>query len=132
MARLQKRKIAGKKPVGAKKSEAQTSWVEGSAVGVKSGESADLLLGAEKKKEEAQKKRLSYPRSVVKDGDKNFYNKSLQFLKEVRVELRKVTWPSRKQTLASTAVVIVLVMILSVFLGLVDAGLSGLVRVVLN
>ena len=63
---------------------------------------------------------------------KNFIDKSLQFLREVRVELRKVTWPSRKQTLGSTVVVIILVMIISLFLGIVDFGLSNLVRVVLQ
>jgi len=63
---------------------------------------------------------------------KNFIDKSLQFLREVRVELRKVTWPTRKQTLGSTVVVIILVMIISLFLGIVDFGLSNLVRVVLQ
>lgn len=57
--------------------------------------------------------------------------KSLQFLREVKIELKKVTWPSRKQTMGSTIVVIVLVMIVSLFLGLVDFGLSSLIRVVL-
>ncbi|MFZ5571418.1 MAG: preprotein translocase subunit SecE [Thermodesulfobacteriota bacterium] len=56
----------------------------------------------------------------------------MQFLREVKVELKKVTWPSRTQTLGSTAVVIVLVMIISLFLGLVDAGLSSVVRFVLH
>ncbi len=63
---------------------------------------------------------------------KNFIDKSLQFLREVRVELKKVTWPSRKQTLGSTVVVIILVMIISLFLGIVDFGLSNLVRFVLQ
>lgn len=57
--------------------------------------------------------------------------KSIQFLREVKIELKKVTWPTRKQTLGSTAVVIVLVMVISLFLGVVDAGLSSLIRVVL-
>ncbi|MCP4628419.1 MAG: preprotein translocase subunit SecE [bacterium] len=56
----------------------------------------------------------------------------MQFLREVRVELRKVTWPSRKQTVGSTVVVIVLVLIISAFLGVVDFGLSSLVQVVLQ
>jgi preprotein translocase subunit SecE len=64
--------------------------------------------------------------------EKNFIDKSLQFLREVKVELKKVTWPSRKQTMGSTVVVLVIVAIISVFLGLVDAGLSGLIRAVLQ
>ncbi len=64
--------------------------------------------------------------------EKNFIDKSVQFLREVKVELKKVTWPSRKQTMGSTVVVIVLVTIISLFLGLVDAGLGGLIRAVLQ
>lgn len=63
---------------------------------------------------------------------KGFIDKTLQFLREVKVELKKVTWPTRKQTLGSTAIVILLVMIISLFLGIVDIGLSNLIRVVLN
>ncbi len=63
--------------------------------------------------------------------DPNFLQKSMQFLREVKIELKKVTWPTRKQTMGSTVVVVVLVMIFSLFLGLVDVGLSGLIRFVL-
>jgi len=68
--------------------------------------------------------------AVVKE--KNFIDKSIQFLREVKVELKKVTWPSRKQTMGSTVVVLVIVAIISLFLGVVDAGLSGLIRAVLQ
>jgi len=64
--------------------------------------------------------------------EKNVFDKSLQFLREVKVELKKVTWPSRKQTMGSTVVVLVIVAIISLFLGVVDAGLSGLIRAVLQ
>jgi preprotein translocase subunit SecE len=63
---------------------------------------------------------------------KNIVDKSMQFLREVKIELKKVTWPSKKQTIGSTVVVIVLVMIISLFLGLVDVGLSSLIRVILQ
>ena len=61
-----------------------------------------------------------------------FWVKATQFLREVKIELKKVTWPSRKETLASTAVVIILVVIISSFLGLVDMGLFTLIRFVLR
>jgi len=63
---------------------------------------------------------------------KGYLDKGLQFLREVKVELKKVTWPSRKQTIGSTVVVIVLVIIISLFLGIVDIGLSSIIRVVLQ
>lgn len=61
-----------------------------------------------------------------------FWATSMQFFREVRIELKKVAWPSRTQTIGSTAVVIILVMIISFFLGLVDMGLSGLVQLILH
>jgi preprotein translocase subunit SecE len=68
--------------------------------------------------------------SVAKE--KNIFDKSVQFLREAKVELKKVTWPSKKQTMGSTVVVLVIVAIISLFLGIVDAGLSGLIRSVLQ
>lgn len=64
----------------------------------------------------------------VKDG----YEKALQFFKEVRAELKRVTWPSKKETLGATSVVVVLVMIMAIYLGLVDAGLHELMRSILH
>jgi preprotein translocase subunit SecE len=62
----------------------------------------------------------------------NFISSAVQFLREVKIELKKVTWPSRKQTIGSTVVVLALVMLISLFLGVVDMGLSNLIRVVLQ
>jgi preprotein translocase subunit SecE len=71
------------------------------------------------------------PKGASGTHTKNYLAKSVQFLREVKAELKKVTWPSRKQTIGSTLVVIVVVMIISFFLGIVDIGLSSLVRMVL-
>ena len=56
-----------------------------------------------------------------------FYKQSVDFLRDVRSEVKKVTWPTRKETLASTAVVIIAVVIIAIYLGLVDLGFSKLV-----
>ncbi len=50
-----------------------------------------------------------------------------QFLAEAVQELKKVTWPERRETLGTTAIVLFLVVVISAFLGLVDLGLSRLV-----
>ena len=55
-----------------------------------------------------------------------------QFLREVRTELKKVTWPSRKDTLSGTLVVLVAVFIIAIFLGIVDSGLSNLIKAFLK
>jgi preprotein translocase subunit SecE len=51
----------------------------------------------------------------------------VQFLRDVRSELRKVTFPSRKETLASTAVVIVVVFLMATYLGVIDLLLSAVI-----
>jgi len=58
--------------------------------------------------------------------------KIFQFLKEIRFELKRVTWPSRKETIAGTAVVLIIVFIAAFFLGIVDMGLSELIKMVLS
>ena len=61
----------------------------------------------------------------------NFFQRAMDFFREVKVELKKVTWPTRKQTTGTTIVVIIFVFILATFLGLFDFGLSKLVQIVL-
>jgi preprotein translocase subunit SecE len=55
-----------------------------------------------------------------------------QFLEEARAELKKVTWPTRKQTLASTSVVLIVVIVVSMYLGLVDFALAKIIKVLLG
>ena len=54
------------------------------------------------------------------------------FLREAKVELKKVTWPDKKTTTASTIVVLVVVVVVSVFLGVADGLLSQLFKLVLS
>jgi preprotein translocase subunit SecE len=60
------------------------------------------------------------------------YEGAIQFLREVKTELKKVTWPTRKDTLSGTAVVLVAVFIIGLFLGIVDSGLSSVIRELLK
>jgi len=50
-----------------------------------------------------------------------------KFLREARAELRKVTWPNRKELITYTTVVIVSTAIVAVFLGVVDLIFSQLI-----
>ena len=54
------------------------------------------------------------------------------FFNESQVEIRKVVWPTRKETLMTCVAVAVLVVIMSLFLGVVDLGLSSLVEWILS
>jgi preprotein translocase subunit SecE len=49
-----------------------------------------------------------------------FFERMKQFLREVRTEMEKVTWPGRDEVRAATIVIIVLVILLAAFIGVVD------------
>jgi preprotein translocase subunit SecE len=56
----------------------------------------------------------------------------LKFLQEVRQEVGKVTWPTRNETLVSTVMVLVMVVIASVFFLLADQLIAMAVQFVLS
>lgn len=60
----------------------------------------------------------------------NILAKPINFFKEVRGELSKVAWSTRKELLASTVLVITVTGILTIFIGIVDLGLSRFLSVV--
>jgi preprotein translocase subunit SecE len=51
-----------------------------------------------------------------------------EFIREVRQEIARVTWPTRKETLTTTAMVFVMVFIAAGFFFLIDQVLSATVR----
>jgi len=55
-----------------------------------------------------------------------------KFLNEVKVEIKKVVFPSKEELIGSTWVVIITVLLISLFLGIVDLGLSKLVGLALR
>jgi len=61
-----------------------------------------------------------------------YFHVSRQFLKEAKMELRKVKWPTRKELLASTAVVIILTLLVAFYLGIVDFGLVKIIKTVVG
>lgn len=82
------------------------------------------------KKSEVQKKNTRKP------GDPSrimaWWQQTRHYLGEVWHELSKVVWPSRKETLGSTSVVLVIVMLAGIFLGIVDLILSRLVGLLIG
>ena len=59
-------------------------------------------------------------------------NKIFSFLREVYIELTKVTWLNRKDVMRSTVAVSFVVILVAIYISLVDAGLSIFVRAVLG
>ncbi len=63
-------------------------------------------------------------------GLMNIIAKPVNFLKEVRTELSKVSWSTRKELMASTVLVITVTGLMTIFIGIVDLGLSRFLSVV--
>jgi len=55
-----------------------------------------------------------------------------KFIREVRQEVGKVVWPTRKETMVSTAMVLVLVVIAALFFWFIDSIIAAAVRFVLG
>jgi preprotein translocase subunit SecE len=138
MARIQKKKPAAQK----KKTKPQATGrepekaAENTAPAAASAEPAPAAGGdaaREKKQKGAASTRKSPAagQSAVLRLVDRYFGHWIQFLREVRIELGKVTWPSRKQTIGSTVVVLVFVFVIALFLGVIDIGLSSLVRLIL-
>jgi preprotein translocase subunit SecE len=53
-------------------------------------------------------------------------------LADAKVELKKVTWPTRKELLSITGVVIILVLLIAFYLGIVDLGLVKMIKNVIG
>jgi preprotein translocase subunit SecE len=54
----------------------------------------------------------------------NLAQSATEYIKDVRVEVSKVTWPTREELRESTLVVIVMVFLIAIFIGVVDRGFS--------
>jgi len=80
------------------------------------------------KKVEGQKKTPKKP----DEPRMAWWSEFRQYLREVSYELRKVVWPSKKETIGSTSVVLVIVIISGIFLGIVDLILSRFVRMLIG
>ncbi len=73
------------------------------------------------------------------EGSKGFFAEAVakvgqfrEYLELSRVELRKVTWPTLKETRVGSLVVLSFIVVMALFLGLVDLGLSKLVSLILS
>jgi len=53
-------------------------------------------------------------------------------LRESKIELKKVKWPTRKELLASTSMVIIFVLLLAFYLGVIDLGLIKIIKKVVG
>ena len=53
------------------------------------------------------------------------------FFKDIKLEMGKVSWPTKDELIGSTVIVLVSLALLSIFIGICDAGLSALVNIIM-
>lgn len=128
MGRLLKKKEAGLKKRN-KNDESASSESVSEATGASISSQSSAAISNQQKISPVNK--ISAGGHLPKINIK-YVDQALQFLREVKIELKKVAWPSRKQAVGSTVVVVILVMLVSFFLGVVDIGLSSLIKAVLS
>ena len=123
------RKSAGS-PAGSKKASGRSSSTaaarpaKGQKAAVKDGKSQSGGLGGRWSRAR-QRAKSGAGRSAAGKGEKRGLGK---FFKDVRIELRKVTWPTRKDLFQSTLVVIVAVAIAGAYTGALDFVFSRIVQ----
>ncbi|MFP6630452.1 MAG: preprotein translocase subunit SecE [Myxococcota bacterium] len=62
----------------------------------------------------------------------NWIRDAREYLAEVQVEWKKITWPPQNEAVAGTVSVVVVVAVVTSVLGLVDYGLSVVMQAVLQ
>ena len=64
----------------------------------------------------------------AREGVTGWWGRSRRFLSEVRNEMGRVTWPSKKEVYATTLVVILFSVVMGLYLFIVDLALDRLIR----
>ena len=58
---------------------------------------------------------------IIKERkEENFVGKGVKFLKEAKIEAKKITWPSKKQVLVSALTIMFFSLLIGGYLGLLD------------
>ena len=84
---------------------------------------------ARKKSKKAAEKQAAQAQSTGLMGK---VRELLQFFEESKVEIKKVVWPTRKETVTTCIAVFVVSVVIALYLGVVDLALSKIVEVVLS
>jgi len=118
----------------AKKDQGSDKKLQGIEAAKKAPTKPGAARLAKPKKTDTPRKTDTTKKAVKKPGETSvaWVDTVRNYLREVVFELKKVVWPSRKETLGSTAVVLVIVGLSAVFLGIVDLILSRLVKILVG
>ncbi|MDD2966266.1 MAG: preprotein translocase subunit SecE [Desulfovibrionaceae bacterium] len=77
-------------------------------------------------------KKQSTSSQAIEDKGPGAVTRFANYVEASRAELRKVTWPTVKETKGATLMVLGFVAVMAIILGLVDLGLSSLIKTILS
>lgn len=61
------------------------------------------------------------------------YGKKLRrFFHDVRIELKKVNWPSRRELMVFTSIVIIVILVFGAFFWVLDTGFTALLKLIIR
>lgn len=84
------------------------------------------LLGKDKEK------KLKEQKKVAKQKNKKPRRSPIKFFKDILREVKKVTWPTRKELFSYTGAILVFVIAIGVVLTLVDLGLGEVLKLLIK
>lgn len=126
---MAKNKAQSQEAESATKSAESTAQKHSQVNKAANAKAADVKGSGKKSAAKAQDKKVhAQPKAGI--GEKAHQLK--EFFEESKVELKKVTWPSRKETISTSIAVVVLTIVMSLFLWIVDLGLSKIVAFILS
>jgi preprotein translocase subunit SecE len=80
----------------------------------------------------AKKKQKLANKPAENQGLGDRINNLRTFFENSKKELKKVVWPDKKETMSTTGAVLILVVVISLFLGVMDLGLSKIIEAILS
>jgi len=122
--------VAKKKKTGRKKSSGQKQ--KNNPGGVTALSDKTTQIAQNKKQQEKKTSNKKNTKAKVKELEKpNYIDQLVTFLKEVKAEFKKITWANKKETIATTVVVLAITFFFAAYLGLVDIIFSKIISLLL-
>jgi preprotein translocase subunit SecE len=87
-------------------------------------EEAGVISSASAQPEEHRARQKRAPKTSAEDEKPNAWERMNMFFGEVKIEAKKINWPTRDDTWKSTWVTIFVILFLSLFMGLASFGMS--------
>ena len=89
-------------------------------------------MAENEKMEKATQAAANKDKKSEKKSKPSIFSRIGRWLRELRSELKKVQWPTAKQTVNNTAIVIVCVIVVGIFIWLFDFAAGGLINALIN